>query len=710
MPAETLPYLDPTLPLEERCRDLIARLTLDEKISLMENRTPGIPRLGIPAYDYWSEALHGVGRNGLATVFPQAISLAASWDPDLIRRISSAIGDEGRAKYHAALRRSGSTGMYQGLTFWSPNVNIFRDPRWGRGQETWGEDPYLTGEMGSAFVRGLQGDHPRYLKTAACAKHYAVHSGPEKLRHEFDARVSLRDLYATYLPAFKKLVTEAGVEAVMGAYNRVNGEPCCASPTLLQKILRQEWGFAGHVVSDCWALCNIFKDHKVAQDAAEAAGMALKAGCDLSCMEVYDHLGEAIARGLITEEDIDRSLARTLATRFKLGMFDPPEMVPFASIPLEVVNCEAHRALAREAAVKSIVLLKNKGGLLPIKDSTRSVAVVGPTAADMMVLLGNYYGLNPHMKTLLEGIVERAPEGMRLYYRQGVQLLDPTRSNLEWSVGEAAAADLVVACMGISPLMEGEEGESILTASLGDRDEPGLPAVQMEYLKKLHLAGAKIVLVITGGSPVTLGDAYDWAQAVVWVGYPGEEGGTALAQVLFGDICPSGRLTVTTPKSWEQLPPFTDYAMTGRTYRYAEWEPEFPFGFGLSYTRFAYTSLLVTPERAAVGEPVTVRVQVTNTGDRDGDETVQVYLKDVLTSGPAPLWSLVGFQRVALRAGESKTVEMEIPAEAMALVQAGGQAQIEPGEFRVQVGGCAPGPRGQQLGAPAAVHTTFHVG
>ncbi len=363
-------YLDPSRPITERVQDLLSHLTLEEKISQMVNGCPGIPRLGIPAYDYWSEALHGVARNGRATVFPQVIGMASTWDSELILRVATAISDEGRAKFHETMRRKGHTNLYQGLTFWSPTVNIFRDPRWGRGQETWGEDPYLTGEMASAFVHGLQGDHPKYMKAAACAKHYAVHSGPEKDRHTFNAKVSLRDLNATYLPAFKKLVTEAKVEAVMGAYNRTNGEACCASPFLLEKTFRQEWGFAGHVTSDCTALTDLHQGHKLTKDVVESAALALKAGCDISCMCTYDHLAESIERGLCSEADVDRALGRTLATRFKLGLFDPQELVPYSGIPMSVVNSPEHRQLAYEAAVKSVVLLKNKNGILPIKSGS----------------------------------------------------------------------------------------------------------------------------------------------------------------------------------------------------------------------------------------------------------------------------------------------------------------------------------------------------
>ncbi len=437
---EKLQYLDTALPFAERAKDLVGRLTLAEKVSLMNHPAQGIPRLNIPAYNYWNEALHGIARNGRATVFPQAIGMAATWDKELIYRVASAISDEGRAKYHAALRRNGSTDIYQGLTFWSPNVNIFRDPRWGRGQETWGEDPFFTGEMASAFVQGLQGDHPKYLKAAACAKHYAVHSGPEKDRHTFDAIVTKRELHDTYLPAFKKLVTEANVESVMGAYNRTLGEVCCASQLLLEDILRGEWDFQGHVVSDCWAIADFHLNHKVTKDAAESAALALQHGCDLGCDHVFTEIPEAIRRGLITEADVDRSLARTLGTRFKLGMFDPVEEVPFASISTDVIACAEHRQLAYQTAVESVVLLKNKNNILPIKSSTKKIFVTGPTATSLEVLLGNYYGFNNQMVTLLEGITGRLPEGMGMEYTAGALLTHPREANVtSWAPGMAQA-------------------------------------------------------------------------------------------------------------------------------------------------------------------------------------------------------------------------------------------------------------------------------
>lgn len=699
-------YLDPELPMQERVRDLISRLTLEEKVGLMSHPAHGIPRLGIPAYNYWSEALHGVARNGRATVFPQAIGMAATWDPALIRQIGSAIGDEGRAKYHAALKRNGYTDQYQGLTFWSPNINIFRDPRWGRGQETWGEDPLLTGEMGAAFVRGLQGDHPKYLKAAACAKHYAVHSGPERDRHHFNAIVSRRDLYETYLPAFKKLVTEAKVESVMGAYNRTLDEPCCGSQLLLEDILRGEWGFEGHVVSDCGALNDFHTNHKVTADAAESAALALKKGCDLGCDHVFNEIPEAIRRGLINEADVDRALARTLATRFKLGMFDPPEAVPFASIGLDVVACEAHRQLAYQAAVKSVVLLKNRNNLLPIKSDVRKIFVTGPTAASLEVLLGNYYGFNDRMVTLLEGITGRLPEGMGMEYHPGTLLKHPREVPQTWAPYMAQAADVTIVCGGLSPFLEGEEGESLLTPLNGDRESLSLPEVQVNYIKELAAHGAKIVLVLTGGSPIALGEVEDLVDAILFVWYPGMEGGRAVADVLFGDAAPGGKLPVTFPKSLEQLPPFEDYNMAGRTYRYMTAEPLYPFGFGLSYTTFAYRDLYA---ETASREGFRVEVTVQNTGTVAGDEVVQFYLSALESRFPAPLSRLVGFQRIHLQPGECRKVELRVTPEMLMLYDDDGKPRLEAGKFRLTAGGCSPGARGVALGAPQPVSVEFQL-
>jgi beta-glucosidase len=683
---QQLPFQDSTLPVETRVKDLVSRLTLQEKMGQLVFDAPAIPRLSIPAYNYWSEALHGVARNGRATVFPQAIGLAATWDPALVRRVASAVGDEARAKYHQAVRRHGFSMQYQGLHVWSPNVNIFRDPRWGRGQETWGEDPFLTGEMGAAFVRGVQGDHPRYLKTAACAKHYAVHSGPEKDRHHFDARVSERDLHETYLPAFRKLVTQAGVEAVMGAYNRTNGEACCASQRLLDDILRGEWQFAGHVVSDCGALADIHLFHHVTADAPESAALALRRGCDLECGSVYEQLGEAVQRGLVAEADIDRALARVLASRFKLGLFDPPEEVPYAATPLSVVNCAEHRTLARQAAVESIVLLKNKNGILPIAPSVRSIFVTGPHAADINTLLGNYSGMSDTLTTILQGIITRVPEGVRVNYRPGSTLTQPNRNPLNYSVVEAAACDLTIACMGTSPLIEGEEGEAILSEEAGDRVDIGLPQAQVDFVKQLVAAGTKVVLVLAGGSAIALGEIADLVEAIIFVWYPGQEGGSAVADVLFGDANPAGRLPVTFYQSADQLPPFEDYAMAGRTYRYMTATPLYPFGYGLSYTHFEYSNLRMSAAALAADGRLTLSLDVKNCGDRAGDEVVQLYVRYPDSKVTRPVKELRGFRRVTLGPGETQPVTFALDACQLATYGEDGFA-VEPGRVQVLVGG-----------------------
>jgi beta-glucosidase len=691
-------------------KDLIARLTLEEKVGLMGHPARGVPRLGIPAYNYSNEALHGVARNGRATVFPQVIGMAATWDPELIQRVASAIGDEARAKYHEALRRRGFTDYYQGLTFWSPNINIFRDPRWGRGQETWGEDPFFTGEMASAFVRGLQGDHPKYVKAAACAKHYAVHSGPESERHTFNAIVSLRELYDTYLPAFKKLVVDAGVEAVMGAYNRTLNEPCCASQLLLVDILRGEWDFQGHVVSDCGALDDFHNHHKITADAAESAALALQKGCDLACVEaVFDEIPEAIERDLISEADVDRALERTLGTRFKLGMFDPPEEVPFTSIPMDVVACPEHRQLAYQTAAESVVLLKNENNILPIKPDTRKIFVTGPSATSMEVLLGNYYGLNNQMSTILEGVTGRAPEGMGIEYHPGALLKHPNAIQETWAPGMARSADLTIACVGSSPLLEGEEGESLLTPLNGDRDSISLPASQVAFIKQLAIQGVRIVLVVTGGSPLVLGQVEDLVEAIVFVWYPGMEGGKAVADVLFGDVSPAGRLPLTFPKSLDQLPPFDDYSMEGRTYRYMSEEPLYPFGFGLSYSRFEYAELFLEKPRVNAGEDLSVSVKVKNTGERAAAEVVQYYLSDIDASTTVPLHHMVGFERLTLEPGESRALQFTLTPAMMSFFDEEGKPKLEAGEFRLEVGGCSPGPRGLELGAPTPVTAVLEV-
>lgn len=697
------PFQDPRLDLDTRLDDLASRLTLEEKASLMLHDAAGIPRLGIRPYPWWSECLHGVARNGRATVFPQAIGMAAAFDPDLMRRVGEAISDEARAKYEQAVRR-GNFRRYAGLTFWTPNINIFRDPRWGRGQETYGEDPCLTATLGVAFVRALQGDDERHLKIAACAKHYAAHSGPERLRHEFDAVVSERDLRDTYLPAFEALVREGRVEIVMGAYNRVNGHPCCAHPRLLGEILRGEWGFQGHVVSDCWALRDFHEHHKVTESPADSAALAIRQGCDVNCGETYEHLQDAVRLGLVTEAEVDVCFKRAMRTRFRLGEFDPPESVRWNGIPGSVVGCEKHLELAREAAVKSCVLLKNNG-VLPLDErALNKIYVAGAHAANLDVLLGNYYGQSPRLVSILEGIVGRAPEGVNVEYRQGCSSTYPNANPIDWVSYEAGLSDVAVLCLGVAPVHEGEEGDAIDSPHLGDRLSLDLPPHQIEFVRRIReREGSRIVLVLTGGSPVTSAEIFDLADAVLWVWYPGERGGEAVAQILFGDANPSGRLPVTFPRSLADLPPYEDYSMAGRTYRYSEAEPLFPFGFGLSYTRYEYLGVEVSPDGAVA------RVRLRNAGGRAGEEVAQVYTRAVDPAGPAPLRALAGFARVPLEPGEEKTAEIRLWKYAFTLVDEAGRRVAHDGEWEVIAGGACPVKRSVALGAAKPVSTRVRI-
>jgi beta-glucosidase len=697
--AQTPVYLDPEQPVAVRAADLVSRMTLEEKVAQMIYDAPEIPRLGVPQYNWWNECLHGVARAGRATVFPQAIGLAASFDIDLVHRVATAISDEARAKHHLAAR-AGYRDQYRGLTFWTPNINIFRDPRWGRGQETYGEDPYLTSEIGRALVRGLQGDHPRYLKVAACAKHYAVHSGPEGLRHEFDAVASPKDMAETYLPAFRALV-DAGVESVMCAYNRVNGEPACGSPTLLQEILREQWGFQGHVVSDCWALRDFDQHHKVTRDSAESAALALKTGTNLNCGDTFPSLIEAVERGLVSEAEIDASLAILLRTRFRLGLFDPEEANPYASIPPEVVRSESHRNLAREAALKSLVLLKNAEATLPLSRNPRKIFVTGPLAADAAVLLGNYHGVAEDLATILEGIVGAVEPETLVAYRQGSLLDRPNVNPGDYFSGVAADSDVTIAVVGINNLLEGEEGAAIASPTRGDRFELGLPQNQIDFLTRIGERARKLVVVLLGGSPMTIPQIHDMADAVLLAWYPGEEGGRAVADVLFGAASPSGRLPITFPRSLDQLPPYEDYSMAGRTYRYMEEEPLYPFGFGLSYAEVEYGEIALDRSEIASGESVTASVSVRNSGEVTADEVVQLYITDRAATVAVPRTSLAGFKRVRLEGGEGRSVSFPITPNMLEMVDLEGNRVLEPGQFEITIGGASPGNRSLALGAPS---------
>ena len=703
---ETPKFRDPSLPIDVRVADLIARMTLEEKVGQMMNAAPAIPRLGVPAYDWWNEALHGVARAGRATVFPQAIGLGATFDTALMERVAGAIAEEARAKYEVA-SRAGNFGRYRALTFWTPNINIFRDPRWGRGQETYGEDPHLTGEIGAAFVRGLQGDDPKFLKAAACAKHYAVHSGPERLRHSFDAVVSKRDLHETYLPAFRTLV-DAGVESVMCAYNRVNGEPACASDFLLKETLRGEWGFKGHVVSDCGAVGDLNFGHKVTATLTESAVRTLRAGTDLDCGTEYRTLVEAVNAGTVSEKEIAASLAVLLRTRFKLGLFVPEGARPFSGVSHDVVGGEAHRRLAREAAARSFVLLKNANATLPLSKALPRIFVTGPLAADTSVLLGNYYGVNGTLTTVLEGIASAASPAMTIDYRQGALLDRPNANAPGYRMGGPNTFPVTVAVLGSSPQLEGEEGESLASPTNGDRVDIGLPANQREFLKALRAASQKLVVVLVGGSPIAAPEVQELADAVLFVWYPGQEGGHAVADVLFGDVAPSGRLPVTFPSSTAQLPPFDDYRMAGRTYRYMTQEPLYPFGFGLSYTSFTY-ELVDAPRGLTRDGSGTVKVRVTNTGSRAGDEVVQLYVTGPGAGERRPISALKGFRRVSLAPNESRVVEFPVKGEAFARIDEEGNAVVDAGEHAVLVGGASPGPRAVALGAAEPVKATVTI-
>jgi beta-glucosidase len=882
-------YKDPAAPLEKRVDDLLSRMTLEEKISQLMNDSPAIERLGIPAYNWWNECLHGVARAGRATVFPETIGLAATWDTDLIFRVSAAISDEARAKYHEFVRR-GKRNIYQGLTFWTPNINLFRDPRWGRGMETYGEDPYLTARMAVQFIKGLQGDDPKYLKTVATAKHYAVHSGPESERHTFDAVVDDRDLVETYLPQFEAAIREGGAASAMCAYNRVDGAPACASTRLLGDILRQQWGFQGYVVSDCGAIGDIYLHHKFAPTAAAGVARAIQAGTDLNCGVEYQNLLPATQAGLVAPADLDRALGRLLRARFRLGMFDPPSMVKYASIPYSVNDSPEHRQLALETARKSIVLLKNEGRVLPLSKSLKTIAVIGPNADDEEVLLGNYNGEPSAPVTPLAGIRRKLAGRAQVLYARGSDLaanlpnfetiptsalftdntpqrrhgligtyypsanfdgklhrpreltypssgkmvgeipsapkpagadplnivnagfsrfdtqvdfnwwdgapesdmskLDDDNFGVRWTgylsppadgayqlgaigmnafelyldgkriadlsniheksyryatvslqagklyqirldyhefVGDAAIrlvwsrphvpgdaealaaarqADATVLVMGLSPRLEGEEmSVPVEGFQGGDRVSLGIPRAQEDLMRKVAAVGKPLVLVLLNGSAVAVNWARDHVPAIVEAWYPGQAGGDAIADVLFGDYNPAGRLPVTFYQSAEQLPAFTDYNMKGRTYRYFQGEPLYPFGYGLSYTTFTYRNLR-SPGQIQAGESARIAVEVENSGKVAGEEVVQLYVAADRSAGPAPIRSLQAFQRIALRPGEKRTVQFSLAPPQLSLVQANGRRVVEPGSYTISVGGKQPGFHGPQDAATTSVVTS----
>ena len=661
---------------EERADSLISKMSIEEKASLMWYTSAPIESLGIPAYNWWNEALHGVARNGKATTFPQPIGMAASFDKELLEEVFTAASDEGRVKNRQALEK-GESGHYQGLTYWTPNINIFRDPRWGRGMETYGEDPYLTGQMGMAVVRGLQGpaDVP-VLKAHACAKHFAVHSGPEWNRHQFNAEISERDLRETYLPAFKDLVQKAGVQEVMIAYNRFRGVPCGANDYLVNTILRGEWGYDGVVVSDCWAVSDFIgpKFHNYSPDAVHAVAAALHNGTDLECGALYDRIPQAVATGLLSEADVDRSLRRVLAARIRLGELDG-NLGPWENLPDSIVEGPEHLSLARRMAQESLVLLQNKGGILPF-DGTESIALVGPNADDREMLWGNYNAIPEFTVTLADALRARIPD---LIVLSGCGHVAPGEG-AEALLMQLEGIETVVFAGGISPRLEGEELPLELPGFKGgDRTSIELPAVQRELLKALHDAGKKVVLVNFSGSAMGLEPETESCDAILQAWYPGEEGGTAIADILWGDAVPSGKLPVTFYKSVEQLPDFEDYSMKGRTYRYFEGEPLFPFGFGLGYTTLEYGKPHIRGHRLSV--------RITNTGSREAQEVVQLYARN-LADGEGPLKSLRGFKRVTVPAGETVRVSFRLTDDVFLSWSEEKQDMVPvEGEWELMVGG-----------------------
>ncbi|WP_372846388.1 glycoside hydrolase family 3 C-terminal domain-containing protein [Pontiella sp.] len=684
-------YTDPSRPLPQRVDDLIRRMSIKEKIDQLVNAAGRIERLDVPGYDYWNECLHGVARNGFATVFPQAIGMAAMWDAPLLLRIGDAIATEARAKFNAL----GKVPVYhrnQGLNMWSPNLNIFRDPRWGRGQECYGEDPFLTARLGVAFIKGLQGDDETRLKVAACAKHFAVHSGPEPGRRSFDVAPSARDLRETYLPQFEAAVREARVEAVMGAYNRLYGEPCCTHPFLLTELLREKWGFDGHVVADCGAIRSIYAHHRIVETAEAAVARAVKAGCDLDCGVSFGSLLTARKEGLITDAEIDLALHRLLRTRFRLGLFDPPETVRWSAIAPDRNDSPEHRALALKAAQESLVLLKNDG-ILPLRKSAlKKIAVIGANADSVPALLGNYHGDPSAPVTFLAGLKNALGGDVELLYDEGCPLalpkdrpeVDPAlfAQALTW----ASAADVVLYFGGISGELEGEEMPVGMEGfNGGDRTSIELPAVQTALLKALHATGTPVVFINCSGGAMAFPWEAENLPAILQAWYPGQAGGTAVADLLFGNCNPSGKLPLTFYRSTDDLPHYHDYAMQNRTYRYFAGDVLYPFGHGLAYTPFEYGPL----DAASDPESGTFRIsfRLKNAGEMDGVEVVQLYVRHLEASVPQPIRSLAAFRRVPLRAGECRTVELEFSAAALRHWDEDRQTYvIEPGGFELQAG------------------------
>ena len=693
------PWLDESKSFQERAAALVGEMTLEEKVFQTLFNAPAIERLGVPAYNYWNEALHGVARAGVATVFPQAIGLAAAFDEEMMGEVADVISTEARAKFNMQ-QEYGDRDIYKGLTFWSPNVNIFRDPRWGRGHETFGEDPYLSGLLGTAFIRGMQGDDERYMKVAACAKHFAVHSGPEDQRHSFNAVVSKQDLRETYLPAFHACVTKGKVEAVMGAYNRTNGEACNGSKTLLVDILRGEWGFEGHVTSDCWAIKDFHEFHMVTKNQEESVALAMNSGCDLNCGNLYVHLLQAVRDGLVEERTIDRAVTRLFTTRMKLGLFDKKDEVPFNEIGYEAVDTGESRSFNRRVSRKTVCLLKNADNLLPLDLSKIStIGVVGPNADNRKALVGNYEGTASEYVTVLDGIREYVGDRARIVFSEGCHLFKDRVQGLGMANDRAAEvravakmSDVVVAVMGLDPGLEGEEGDEGNEFASGDKPNLNLPGLQEDILKELADCGKPVVLVILSGSALAIPWEDETIPAILTAWYPGAQGGRAVADILFGDACPEGKLPVTFYRTTEELPAFTDYAMKGRTYRYMKQPALYPFGYGLSYTTFELSDASVTGE---VGGEITCRAVISNTGDREGAQTLQVYVKTPLAGGPNA--QLKGLCKVTVAPKNREEAVISLAPEALGVYNEKGRRVLVPGEYEIFVGMSQPDARSCEL-------------
>lgn len=689
------------MDFEKQARELVGKMTLEERASQLRFDAPAIPRLGVPRYHWWNEALHGVARAGTATMFPQAIGLAAMFDAQEMHKVGDIVATEARAKYNAYSGED-DRDIYKGLTLWSPNVNIFRDPRWGRGQETFGEDPYLTSVLGVEFIKGVQGDG-KYLKAAACAKHFAVHSGPEELRHEFNAEVSDKDLWETYLPAFEACVKEAKVEGVMGAYNRTNGEPCCGSKFLMQDILKDKWNFDGYFTSDCWAIKDFHENHHVTDTATESVALALKMGCDINCGNIYLKIMQAYQEGLVTEEDITEAAVHAIRTRMRLGLF--ADDCEYDKISYEVVGCKEHRQEAIKTAENSVVLLKNNG-ILPLKKDMEKLAVIGPNADSKWSLIANYHGTAPRYKTILDGIEETAPD-VRIHYSEGchtmkdrVERLALADDRVSEAVIAAKAAGIAVVCVGLDERYEGEQQDNGnrfdgAETSMADKPTTALPDSQIHMLEALIETGIDLIIVNITGSAVELKWLEDTpsVKAIVQGWYPGGEGGLAIARILFGDVNPSGKLPITFYESAEGMPSFTDYAMKGRTYRYMEVPALYPFGYGLSYTSYEYSGLKTEED----GDGVNVSVTVENRGDWDGDEVVELYIKDLDSEFEVRNHRLAAFERVALKAGEKKEVTLHLGEKAFQIVDEGGNRRKDGSRFAIYVGGSQPDERSAAL-------------